>query len=129
MGRFSPQSSWRRKRENMTLRFIAVGLLVAGYCYGQTPVTNTQQQKFVMADVHVSTTPHTAVQSFGGVLRNGRYVDRDETMLALIAGAYGVDEENIAGGPGWVSSDLFDVIAKVPDGTNLATAKVMMQAL
>jgi len=111
----------------MTLRFIAIGFLFAGYCLGQT--YNAQQPKFVMADVHVSTTPHGAVQSFGGVLRNGKYIDRDETMLQLITGAYSVDEDNIAGGPGWLSSDLFDVIAKVPDGTTPATAKLMMRAL
>jgi uncharacterized protein (TIGR03435 family) len=111
----------------MILRFSAIGFLFAGYCLGQTP--DTQQPKFPMADVHVSTTPHGAVQSFGGVLRNGKYIDRDETMLHLITGAYGVDEDNIAGGPGWLSSDLFDIIAKVPDGTTPATARLMVRAL
>jgi uncharacterized protein (TIGR03435 family) len=120
----------------MTPRLIAAGFLLAGCCFAQTPQRKDASvspdaplPKFVMADVHVSTTPHSAVQSFGGVLRNGRYVDRDETMLQLIEGAYGVDEDNVAGGPGWVSSDLFDVIAKVPDGTTPATAKLMVQAL
>lgn len=87
------------------------------------------QPKFVLADVHRSTTDHGFAQNFGGVLRGGRYVNRDATMLQLIAAAYGISEDNIAGGPGWVSSDLFDVIAKVPDGTNLATANLMLQNL
>ncbi len=111
----------------MTRRFIATGFLFAGCCLGQTP--DTPQPKFLMADVHVSTTSHFAVQSFGGVLRNGKYIDRDETMLQFIKGAYSVDDDNIAGGPGWLSSDLFDVIAKVPDGTTPATANLMMRAL
>jgi uncharacterized protein (TIGR03435 family) len=116
----------------MTLRFTAAGFLAAGLlcvacCLGQTP--DTPQPKFLMADVHVSTTSHFAVQAFGGVLRNGKYIDRDETMLQLITGAYGVEDDNIAGGPGWLSSDLFDIIAKVPDGTTPATAKLMVQAL
>jgi len=85
--------------------------------------------KFVMADVHVSPTAHGFAQNFGGVLRGGRYVNRDATMLDLIVAAYGVSEDDIAGGPGWVSSDLFDVIAKVPDGTTAATAKLMLQDL
>ena len=50
-------------------------------------------------------------------------------MLNLIGAAYGVSEETIAGGPGWVNSDLFDVIAKVPDGTTPAKANLMLQAL
>src|SRR5579871_806795 len=77
----------------------------------------TQEPKFEIADVHISTTAHGFAQNFGGVLRNGRYVNQDATMLNLIMAAYGVSEDNVAGGPGWLTSDLFDVIAKVPDGT------------
>jgi len=88
-----------------------------------------QQPKFEIADVHVSTTARGFVQNFGGVLREGRYVNRDATMLSLIAAAYDVSEDNIAGGPAWLNSDLFDVIAKVPDGTTPATAKPMLQDL
>ncbi len=88
-----------------------------------------QQPKFEIADVHVSPTARGFAQNFGGVLRAGKYVNRDATMLQLIEAAYGVTEDTIAGGPGWVSSDLFDVIAKVPDGTTPAYAKLMLQAL
>jgi uncharacterized protein (TIGR03435 family) len=88
-----------------------------------------QQAKFEIADVHVSTTAHGFAQNFGGVLRGGRYVNRDATMLNLIEAAYGVSEDSIAGGPGWINSDLFDVIAKVPDGTTAATANGMLKTL
>jgi uncharacterized protein (TIGR03435 family) len=88
-----------------------------------------QQPKFELADVHVSATSHGFAQNFGGVLRGGRYVNRDATMLSLIELAYGVSEDSIAGGPGWLSSELFDVIAKIPDGTTPATANLMLQAL
>jgi uncharacterized protein (TIGR03435 family) len=88
-----------------------------------------QQRKFDIADVHVSPTARTFAQNFGGVLREGRYVNRDATMLNLIVAAYGVSEDNIAGGPGWITSDLFDLVAKVPDGTTLATANIMLQNL
>ena len=88
-----------------------------------------QQPKFDLADVHVSPTAPGFAQNFGGVLREGRYVNRDATMLNLIEAAYGVSEDAIAGGPSWLNSDLFDVIAKVPDGTTPATANLMLQAL
>ncbi len=88
-----------------------------------------QQPKFELADVHVSPTAHGFAQNFGGVLRNGRYVNRDATMLELIEAAYGVSEDAIGGGPGWMSSDLFDVIAKVPEGTTPAAANLMLQSL
>ena len=50
-------------------------------------------------------------------------------MLGLIEAAYKAKEDAIAGGPGWVNGDLLDVIAKVPDGTTLAKANLMLQAL
>ncbi len=88
-----------------------------------------QQPKFDIADVHVSTTARTFGQNFGGVLRGGKYVNRDATMLDLIEAAYSVAEDGINGGPGWLSSDLFDVVAKIPDGTTPAAANLMLQAL
>jgi len=94
-----------------------------------TPSSQPMQPKFVIADVHVSKTAPGFVQNFGGVLREGLYINRDATMLSLIESAYGVSEDAIAGGPGWVGSDLFDVVAKVPDGTTAATAKLMLQDL
>jgi uncharacterized protein (TIGR03435 family) len=98
-------------------------------CLLTTIVGFCQEAKFEVADVHASTTAHTFAQNFGGVLRAGRYVNRDATMLQLIEAAYGVSEDTIAGGPGWVNSDLFDVIAKVPEGTKPAEANRMLQAL
>lgn len=88
-----------------------------------------QQPKFEIADVHISKTARGFAQNFGGVLRAGKYVNRDATMLELIEAAYGVSEDTIAGGPGWLNSDLFNVIAKVPDGTTSANANLMLQAL
>ena len=88
-----------------------------------------QQPKFEIADVHPNTTPLAYVQSFGGVVREGRYVNREASMLALIKEAYGVSDDDISGGPGWVSYDLFDVIAQVPEGTTPATANLMLQSL
>ncbi len=87
------------------------------------------QPKFDMADVRVSPTARGFAQNFGGVLREGKYINRDATMLDLIAAAYGAPKDTIAGGPGWLGSDLFNVVAKVPDGTTQAKANLMLQAL
>jgi uncharacterized protein (TIGR03435 family) len=88
-----------------------------------------EQPRFEAADVHVSTTVHGFAQNFGAVLRDGRYINRDATMLQLIEAAWGVPEDTISGGPNWVSLDLFDVVAKVPNGTTPATANLMLQSL
>jgi uncharacterized protein (TIGR03435 family) len=120
-------------------RFLAyLPLMLAPVALAQTnpaspaaavPSAETAQAKFVIADVHVSPTAPGFAQNFGGVLREGLYINRDATMLSLIKSAYGVSEDTIAGGPGWIASDLFDVVAKVPDGTTPATANVMLQNL
>lgn len=102
-------------------------MLVVGCCSAGFAIC--QQPKFDLADVHTSKTARGAAQNFGGVLRAGKYVNRDATMLALIEAAYKVKEDAIAGGPGWVASDLFDIIAKVPEGTKMADANQMLQSL
>jgi uncharacterized protein (TIGR03435 family) len=92
----------------------------------QTP---QPEPRFDAADVHVSPTARGFAQYFGGVLREGRYVNRDATMLNFITSAYGVTDDGVTGGPGWISNDLFDVIAKVPDGTKIETANLMLRNL
>lgn len=94
-----------------------------------TAITFAQAPQFELADVHVSKTARGFAQNFGGVLRAGKYVNRDATMLNLITAAYGVSEDTIAGGPGWLGSDLFDVVAKVPAGTTTETANQMLKSL
>jgi uncharacterized protein (TIGR03435 family) len=88
-----------------------------------------QQPKFDLADVHVSATPRWFAQNNGGLVRDGRYINRDATMLNLIEAAWSVSEDTVAGGPSWLDTDLYDVIAKIPDGTTPATARLMLQAL
>jgi uncharacterized protein (TIGR03435 family) len=65
--------------------------------------------------------------------RSGRYEMRNATMVDLVAKAYGVDQENVFGGPTWLELDRFDVLAKLPD-KSLESAtpeanQAMLQAL
>jgi len=103
-------------------KFVLSALLAATALFAQQPA-------FEVADVHISPTSKGFAQNFGGVLRAGRYVNRDATLLQLITAAYEVPEDDISGGPGWVASDLFDVIAKVPDHTTAASARLMLRTL
>ena len=57
----------------------------------------------------------------GGVIRGGRYELRNATMVDLISTAYGIDAEKVLGGPNWLESDRFDVIAKTPPKTSPET--------
>ena len=60
----------------------------------------------------------------------GRVELRGFTMLDLVAAAYGVDDnDSIAGGPAWLSSDRFDIIAKAPAGASDEKLQAMLKAL
>jgi uncharacterized protein (TIGR03435 family) len=85
--------------------------------------------KFVIADIHKS--PPLRFPFFqGGILENGRYILRQATMVDLIQTAYGLKDSNdVHGGPSWLEWDRWDVIAKVPAGTNEDAAKEMLKSL
>ena len=95
---------------------------------GGGSITAAAPPTFEIADVHVS--PHAmAPNQSGGVLHDGRYEVRQATMVDLIRLAYGVDSDKVQGGPNWLETDRFDVIAKAPASTSPDTVKLMLQAL
>jgi uncharacterized protein (TIGR03435 family) len=90
--------------------------------------SNDKPPTFEAADIHASAyrrMPHMN----GNFLRDDRFVLHQATMLDLIATAYGVDPSTVQGGPIWLESDRFDVIAKAPATTPPATVKQMLRTL
>jgi len=80
---------------------------------------------FEIADVHASPPARNPFMRPPAV-RRGRYEIRFATMLDLIRTAYGIEAERVVGGPTWLESDTFDVIAKTPEGTTAETAKPLL---
>lgn len=105
-------------------KIIFFALLMAAAAFAQPP-------KFELADVHISKTGYWfAQQNQGGaVIRDRLYIYRDASLLRLIQVAYGVTEDGVGGGPSWLASDLFDIVARLPSGATPANIKVMLQAL
>jgi uncharacterized protein (TIGR03435 family) len=104
------------------LRAIAGFILVSGAVFGQsTPA-------FDIADVHASPRRTNPFMT-GGVLRGGRYDIHKATMVDLISTAYGIDGDKVVGGPSWLDTDRFEVIAKAPNSTAPETVKLMLQGL
>jgi len=99
--------------------------------FAQSPETasgDTSPAAFEIADVHVS--PHrTFAFMNGGTLHGDRYIIRQATMVDLLVAAYGVEADNVLGGPAWLETARFDVIAKAPRTTSPETIKLMLQAL
>jgi uncharacterized protein (TIGR03435 family) len=104
---------------------ISLVVLLWGAAFGQSIDT---PPAFDIADVHVSARTMNLNMS-GGFLRAGRYEIRKATMVDLIRTAYGVDADKVLGGPSWLETDRFDIVAKAPAATPTETVNLMLQAL
>jgi len=101
-------------------------LLLSIAALGQS---NQNAPAFEAADIRPS--PATTIPFMtGGVLRGGRYELRTATVVDLIKTAYGVGEDNqVVGGPSWLATNRFNIIAKAPTGTPPETLQKMLQTL
>jgi uncharacterized protein (TIGR03435 family) len=60
---------------------------------------------------------------------NGRLTATGTTLKILIGGAYGVRQDQISGGPGWLDSERFDVVGKAENKATGRELWVMVQPL
>ena len=108
-----------------TCASIGLTILLSGAASGQPAATTPA---FETADVHV--TPPGGPSRDAGFIPGGRFEVRGITMLRLISMAYGVHgDDKIQGGPGWIDTDKFDIIAKAPAGVAETALQPMLQAL
>ncbi|MGD0443095.1 MAG: TIGR03435 family protein [Edaphobacter sp.] len=84
---------------------------------------------FQIADVHPSPGRRFPFVEGGLALRGDRLVYHQATMLDLISAAYGLDPALVTGGPSWLETNRFEVIAKAPPTTSKDTVKLMLQSL
>jgi uncharacterized protein (TIGR03435 family) len=109
-----------------SIRGIVCVVFAAGALLGQAPGA---LPKFDIADVHASSKGGNTYMS-GGVLRAGRYDLHNATMVDLIQVAYSLDDNRkVAGGPGWLDRDRFEIVAKAPPSTSPETLNLMLQDL
>src|SRR5262249_7531533 len=105
------------------LTALSAAVLLCSSAYSQ----NDLNPKFEAADIR--TAPRSAKES-GGVAPTGRIELHGITMLTLLVRAYGVDNpKKIAGGPGWLDSDRFDLTIKARPVTSQAALGEVLQAV
>jgi uncharacterized protein (TIGR03435 family) len=67
------------------------------------------------------------------VLPGGRYTATNVTLRTLVRSAYGVHDNQLVGGPSWINSERFDVIAKAEGYTTPSAfrdqARLMLRPL
>lgn len=100
------------------------GFLLAGILSAQTNATS-----FEVASIR----PHRGAVTFSAdpAVRGSRMIGTASTLADLITVAYGVRYDQISSGPGWITSDRFDIEAKAPGDVPPTTeqARLMMQNL
>jgi uncharacterized protein (TIGR03435 family) len=67
--------------------------------------------------------------SNGGRLTGDRFTATNVTVVQMLRNAYGIQEFQIQGGPGWVGIDRFDITANLPPGSRSDEWPVMLQHL
>ena len=97
-------------------------------------VVLAQAQKFEVASVKPNTSGGQFVNI--GMQPGGRFIASNVPVRFLIRDAYQVQDFQIVGGPGWMSSDRFDINAKAegdipprPPGSGAGPFQMMMRAL
>jgi uncharacterized protein (TIGR03435 family) len=105
---------------------LGMAVLLPSRCQAQSQATRTLPLAFEVASVRL--TPPNAglfsISPYGG----DTFTARNVTLKVLIELAFGVDSGQIAGEPGWLNSQLYDVSAKV-DGKNSLTREALQAPL
>jgi uncharacterized protein (TIGR03435 family) len=107
----------------MIRMFILIATLVLSQSvFAQTAPSGPQ---FEVADVKAS--KYTGQDAGKARISGGRLDLPYVTLKNLITNAYDVQEDMITGGPAWLDSDHFDIVAKAAADTPPATLRLMLQ--
>ena len=90
--------------------------------FGQSAQPPTE---FEVAEVKANHSGLPGIQ--GGILPGGQISVRNIPMKELIMQAYKAGD--VAGGPNWLDSERFDIVAKAPPNTSEDTLRLMLQRL
>ncbi|MGH9238290.1 MAG: TIGR03435 family protein [Vicinamibacterales bacterium] len=108
-----------------------VAIVAMGTALACVTATMQVRPQFDLADVRASAVNRSAAAPTmqGNVVRDGVYRIQNATMVDLIRTAYGIDAENVLGGPSWLEWDRFDIQARMPPSTLADATRPMLQAL
>src|SRR5437016_6257709 len=87
----------------------------------------SQMPAFEVADVKVNKSGE--LRMMVDIQPGGKLVMRNVPMRVLIVFAYHLRPEALAGGPAWIDSDRYDVIAKAPETAPPDDIRRMVQSL
>jgi uncharacterized protein (TIGR03435 family) len=93
----------------------AVGIMAQSPAPASTPTAVTARPKFNAFEVATIRPANTDTKGRYLIMQGThRFVGKYYTLNLLIAAAYDLNPREISGGPGWVDSDHFDILAVTP---------------
>jgi uncharacterized protein (TIGR03435 family) len=108
----------------MVRRMVMVALVVSGVgLFGQAPAGRTKFDAF-----EVATVKHSDPDEKSRLLMmetDHRFIGKNFTLKLLIAAAYDLNPKTISGGPEWVGSEHYDIVAVTPGGVRPTRAEQM----
>jgi bla regulator protein blaR1 len=107
---------------------VSIGMGTGRYLLAQTPkVADTTKLTFEVASVkpHKSDDQRVTMVAQPG----GRFTATNITLPFLIRTAYRLQDDQISGGPDWLASDRFDIVAKAEDSVPPTQLLSMIQTL
>jgi uncharacterized protein (TIGR03435 family) len=112
----------------MTRAFFCPALVLV--CFSAS-AQRADAPRFEAADVHASAPGTTFRDNFmrGPFVGGGRFEIRKATMLDLIRLGWSIQSDKIVGGPAWIGSDRFDILARAPANASSADLRLMLQRL
>jgi uncharacterized protein (TIGR03435 family) len=110
---------------------VALAAFMSGGAFGQTsppsPVFEAADVRLRPMDPFKSALTDSTMS--GGLIPGGRYELHQASMADLIRTAYGLRDYEVFGGPSWLETEHYDLLAKLPAGATQADLKPMLQAL
>ena len=103
---------------------LATGFLAL--CGAALAQPETPASKFDAADVHKAP---RGIRESGLYVHGNRFELHGVTMLRLITSAYGVDEGKVFGGPNWLDTTRFEIVAQAGDRLTPKSYPPMLAAL
>jgi uncharacterized protein (TIGR03435 family) len=102
------------------MKRVGLSLAVLAVAWGQSPA-------FEVATIKPS--PQLMIWSGFQTPGGGRFEASQATLKAMVAYAYDVRDFYVSGGPGWASSDRFEIVAKADANSTSAQMRAMLRTL
>src|SRR5580704_4917981 len=108
---------------------VAAFIITAGGMFGQSPATRPAFDAFEVATIKPAAADEAG--AFVKMQSAHRFYVKNYTLKSLIGAAYNLPGRMISGGPAWVDSDHFDVLAGTPGEAqpNLDEQMLMLRRL